>query len=84
MDDCGGFGIEVTCGLEAGMSRDEQVIGAEADQRDKGERSGAEGGTRSPAAPETRKGTPRDEEAKQGLNPSAPGQTGTTPGSNAT
>lgn len=64
------------------MSREEQAIGSEDGTSDQGRPSGVEGGDAAPAKNETRAGTPKDGDAEKRLNPSAPGETGTTPGTN--
>jgi hypothetical protein len=64
------------------MSADEQAIGSEDGVSDKGQPSGVEGGDAAPAKSETRAGSPKDEDAEKRLKPSAPGETGTTPGTN--
>jgi hypothetical protein len=67
---------------EVAMGKDEQAIGSEDGGSGKGQPAGVEGGDAAPAKNETRAGTPKDGDAEKRLNPSAPGETGTTPGTN--
>jgi hypothetical protein len=65
------------------MSRDEQAIGFEDGGDAKVQPSGVEGGNPSTAGPgqtRVKSETPENEPGR--LNPSAPGETGTTPGTN--
>jgi hypothetical protein len=62
------------------MGKDEQVIGSEDSEGRKAEPSGVEGGNSTgPGQSETH---PHEEAATETVNPSAPGETGTTPGTN--
>jgi hypothetical protein len=63
------------------MSKEEQVIGSE--EGSGAQPSGVDGGNPATAGPgETRVNTSTPENAEKRLNPSAPGETGTTPGPN--
>jgi hypothetical protein len=63
---------------EVAMGQDEQAIGFE----DGGKKdAGVEGG--SSAGPGPSESGPHADEAEKRVNPSAPGETGTTPGTNA-
>jgi hypothetical protein len=65
------------------MGRDEQAIGMEEGGRATAQSSGPEGGDPATAGPgETRVQSETSENAEGRLNPSAPGETGTTPGTN--
>src|SRR4051812_16972743 len=73
------------CGCGGGsMGKDEQAIGMEEGGRAKAQPSGPGGGNPATAGPgETRVRSETSENAEGRLDPSAPGETGTTPGSNA-
>jgi hypothetical protein len=62
------------------MGQDEQAIGAEDGGNAKSQSSGVEGSSSGPGKSES---GPHEEAAEKRVNPSAPGETGTTPGTNA-
>ncbi len=63
------------------MLKEGQMSGSEKDS--KAQPSGVEGGNPATAGPgETRANSNTPENAEKRLNPSAPGETGTTPGTN--
>jgi hypothetical protein len=65
------------------MAKNEQAIGFEDGGDPKAQPSGVDGGNPGTAgAGETRVKANTPENAEKRLNPSAPGETGTTPGSN--
>jgi hypothetical protein len=65
------------------MGKDEQVIGTEEGGRAKAQPSGVEGGNPATSGgDETRVQSKTPENAAGEVNPSAPGETGTTPGTN--
>ena len=62
------------------MGQEEQAIGFEDGEGSKAQPSSVEGGdTKAPGPSETQ---PQTKEPEKRVNPSAPGETGTTPGTN--
>jgi hypothetical protein len=62
------------------MGQEEQAIGFD-DGGSKAQSSGAEGGDSGSPGPSEKQ--PHTKEAEKRVNPSAPGETGTTPGTNS-